>query len=131
MEREERALQLWSLLALCARNRQTLTYDMVARLTGLTAEEVEVNLEPLHLYCLQERLPALTTLVVSEEDGRPRGEFLNAEEVMPERERVFQQDWLSWPAPSVEEIAAASEGMSDFPPATALAEGDGGKFTEG
>lgn len=129
MEREERALQLWSLLALCARNRQTLTYELVSRLTGLSADEVELNLEPLHLYCLQEHLPALVSLVVNEEDGRPRGEFLSTEEVLPERERVFQQDWLSWPVPSVEEIAAAVEGMSSDRTAKVVGSAEG-KFTE-
>ncbi len=34
MTTNERAAQIWSVLALAAHNRQVLTYEMVARLTG-------------------------------------------------------------------------------------------------
>src|SRR5205823_14901383 len=38
MKASERAAQLWAVLALAARNRQVLTYDLVAQLTGVARQ---------------------------------------------------------------------------------------------
>jgi hypothetical protein len=35
MTTNERAAQIWSILALASRNRQVLTYNLVAKLTGV------------------------------------------------------------------------------------------------
>jgi hypothetical protein len=67
----ERAAQIWSVLALAARNRQVLTYSIVGNLIGVPARGLGHLLEPIQSYCLLNRLPPLTILVVSEEDGMP------------------------------------------------------------
>ena len=67
----ERALQIWSVLALAAKNRQVLTYDILAKLIGVPRPGLGQLLEPIQSYCMLNKLPPLTILVVSEETGMP------------------------------------------------------------
>jgi len=82
MTREERALQLWSLLALAANNRQVLTYDIVARLIGVVRPSIGDFLRPIQQFCTEAHLPPLTCLVVSEQTGLP-GEGLSPRPTFP------------------------------------------------
>ena len=107
MKREERSQQLWSLLALAATHRQILTYDIVARLTGLVRPSIGDFLRPIQQYCVENRLPALTSIVVSEDSGLPGEGFIGAQDVPAAQVRVFQHDWLQRPAPSAEQLAEA------------------------
>jgi putative restriction endonuclease len=107
MKREERAQQLWSVLALAATHRQILTYDIVARLTGVVRPSVGDFLRPIQQFCKENGLPALTSIVVSEEDGLPGVGFIAAEDVPAAQMKVFQHDWLEKPAPSPEQLADA------------------------
>jgi hypothetical protein len=59
MTRAERAQQLWSLLAWAASNRQILTYDIVARLTGVVRPSIGDFLRPIQQFCTEEGLPPL------------------------------------------------------------------------
>jgi hypothetical protein len=58
MKIPERAAQAWSVLALAAHNRQTLTYEMLGKLTGMHPAGLGVVLEPIQSYCLLNNLPA-------------------------------------------------------------------------
>lgn len=107
MKREERSQQLWSLLALAASHRQILTYDLVAKLTGLIRPGIGDFLRPIQQYCVENRLPALTSLVVSDDSGLPGEGFIAAQDVPAAQMRVFRHDWLQRPAPSSEQLAAA------------------------
>src|SRR5437867_8195464 len=107
MTRAERAQQLWSLLALAATNRQILTYDMVARLTGVVRPSIGDFLRPIQQYCTEKGLPALTSLVVSELTGLPGDGFIAAADVPAEPSQVFRHAWLNAQAPTVEELEAA------------------------
>src|SRR5436190_456598 len=107
MNREERSQQLWSLLALAATNRQVLTYDIVARLTGVVRLGIGDFLRPIQQYCAENRLPALTSIVVSEDSGLPGEGFIAAQDVPAAQVRVFRHDWLQRPAPSADELAEA------------------------
>jgi hypothetical protein len=107
MRREERSQQLWSILALAATNRQILTYDIVARLTGVVRPSIGDFLRPIQQYCEENRLPALTSIVVSDDSGLPGEGFITAQHVPAAQVRVFRHDWLQLPAPSAEQLAEA------------------------
>ena len=90
----QRAAQVWSILAWAATNRQTLTYEMVGRLTGLAAVGVGNALDPIQNYCASERLPPLTALVVLKGTGAPSDGFIAAADAPAAQGRVFEFDWL-------------------------------------
>ena len=46
MTRSERAAQIWPLLCFCASHRQTVTYEVLARLTGM-AQQFELSENPM------------------------------------------------------------------------------------
>ncbi len=83
MTRAERAQQLWSLLALAATSRHVLTYDMVARLTGVVRPSIGDFLRPI-------------------QQG-----FIAAADVPAAQARVFHHRWLDTNAPSAEQFEAA------------------------
>jgi putative restriction endonuclease len=85
MTRNERAAQLWSVLTLAARQQIILSYDVAGKLTGLPQFAVGDNLIPIQNYCIQNGLPPLTALVVSEKTGLPSEGFIAAQDVLPPR----------------------------------------------
>lgn len=107
MKREERAAQLWSLLAHAALSRQMLTYDIVARLTGVVRPSVGDFLRPIQQFCTENSLPPLTAIVVSEADGLPSEGFIAAAAAPAAQIRVFQHPWLAVSAPTPEQLADA------------------------
>jgi hypothetical protein len=107
MKIPERAAQVWSLLAFAARNRQTLTYELVGKLTGMPAAGLGAVLEPIQSYCLLNRLPPLSALVVNKATGLPGLGFIAATDVPKEFIRVFDHDWLSVGCPTPEALSDA------------------------
>jgi hypothetical protein len=103
----ERASQIWPVLVLAARQRQTLTYDLLARLIGVPRPALGQLLEPIQSYCLVNALPALTAIVVSDSTGLPGTGFTAAEDIPQMHAQVFAHDWLTQQAPTPEEFAAA------------------------
>ena len=105
----ERAAQIWAVLALAARNRQILTYEIVGHLIGVPARGLGHLLEPIQSYCLANDLPPLTILVVQEGTGIPGSGFsaASANEFSKKQLDVFAFDWLSHGAPTPEELSAA------------------------
>src|SRR5690606_14586620 len=75
MKQEERAAQVWPVLVLAARNRQTLTYDLLGRLIGVPRQGLAHTLGHIMYWCKQNGYPPLTVLVVNQ-SGRP-GEGLS------------------------------------------------------
>ena len=69
MNRSERASQIWAVLAWAAKSRQTLTYAQVGKLIGVPSAGLGQLLEPIQSYCLTQRLPPLTILVVQQDSG--------------------------------------------------------------
>lgn len=63
-------------------------------------------LEPVQSYCLLQKLPALTVLVVNN-DGRPGTGFIAAENVPAEQQRVFRHNWQEEGTPLPEALLAA------------------------
>lgn len=105
MRREERAQQLWSILVLAARNRQVLTYEIVAQACGVPPPSIGDFLRPIQQYCSEENLPPLTSIIVNKISGLPGEGFIGAENVPLAQIQTFGIDWLSIPAPSAEQLA--------------------------
>jgi|SRR6266511_4625313 len=110
MSAAERAAQIWSVLALAAHNRQILTYEIVGRLIGVPARGLGHLLEPIQSYCLVNKFPPLTILVVQEGTGIPGSGFTaaSANEFSKKQLEVFAFDWLDHGAPTPEDLANAA-----------------------
>lgn len=106
MTRYERAAQIWAVLALAARNRQVLTYDLVGRAIGVPRTGLANLLGPIQDYCLANQLPPLTALVVSEHTGLPGIGFIAAQEIPAAQAQVFRHDWLAADTPTTEALQA-------------------------
>jgi hypothetical protein len=107
MTTSERATQIWSILALASRNRQVLTYNLVAKLTGVAQVGLGQCLEPIQSYCLLKELHPLTILVVSEKSGMPGVGFVAAQDIPRTQQLVFSFDWVAHGCPSPEEFERA------------------------
>ena len=107
MTTNERAAQIWSILALASRNRQVLTYNLVAKLTGVARVGLGQCLEPIQSYCLLKDLQPLTILVVSEKSGMPGVGFIAAQDIPRTQQQVFSFDWVAHGCPSPEQFERA------------------------
>ena len=107
MRVSERAAQIWPVLTLAANNRQILTYDIVARLIGVPRPALGKLLEPVQAYCMSNKLPALSILVVSQETGMPGIGFIAASDIPAEQARVFREKWLERACPTPEDFERA------------------------
>ena len=107
MEAAERAAQIWPALALAARNRQILTYDMLSDLIGVPRQGLGQLLEPIQSYCLVHDLPPLTILVVSKTTGMPGQGFIAAEDIPKTQQEVFNYAWLEHGAPNIDDLQQA------------------------
>ncbi len=111
MTRSERASQIWAVLALAAKGRQSLTYGILSRLVGVPAAGLGKLLEPIQSYCLIEKLPPLTILVVQQESGLPGSGFTGAKatEYAKDQMRVFAFDWIEHGNPQPEKLELAAQ----------------------
>ena len=107
MTRAERAQQLWSVLVLAASSRQILTYDIVARATGVVRPSIGDFLRPIQQFCTEQHLPPLTSLIVSDQTGLPGDGFIAAADVPKAFIQVFEHHWLETTAPTVEQLEDA------------------------
>jgi hypothetical protein len=107
MNVSERAAQIWSVLALAAHNRQVLTYNMVAQVTGIARVGLGQCLEPIQSYCIVHDLHPLTILVVSEKTGMPGVGFIAAQDIPRAQQEVFKYDWLAHGGPAPEDFERA------------------------
>ncbi len=113
MNRAQRSQQLWSLLSLAANNNQILTYDTVAKLTGVVRPSIGDFLRPIQQYCTEKSLPPLTSIVVSEKDGLPGDGFIAASNIPLAHITAFKMNWLSIQAPSEEDLEDAYNRIPD------------------
>jgi len=107
MEVAERAAQIWALLSLAAKNHQILTYDIISKLIGVPRPGLGQLLEPIQSYCILNKLPPLTILVVSEETGMPGKGFIAAKDIPKTQMAVFAFDWINQGTPSPEDLKYA------------------------
>ena len=121
MDKYQRAAQLWSLCALAARNQQLLSYSTVQHLTGLPKVAVGGMLGTISGYCMERKLPWLTSIVVNEETGLPgeglmkaaKREYGNALNIHAMHARVFIYDWFKEPAPTTKDFEVADAQHSE------------------
>jgi hypothetical protein len=114
MTTNERAAQISSILALASRNRQVLTYNLVANLTGVARVGLGQCLETIQSYCLLKDLQPLTILVFSEKSGMPGVGFIAAQDFPRTQQQVFSFDWVAHGCPSPEQFElAVSERQSN------------------
>lgn len=105
---EFRALQIWQVLVCSAANRQTITYKLLANNMwhGKGAGVLANSLGHIAYYCIQNRLPPLTSLVVNQKTGIP-GDGIPVENIHSKREKVFAFDWFDLIPPSPSELKEA------------------------
>ena len=113
MKTSERACQIWSVLAWAAKNRQTLTYADLGKLIGVPAAGLGGLLEPIQSYCLLEKLPPLTVLVVKTDNGLPGSGFTGAtaSEFGSALAATYATDWLAYGNPQPERLDAAVKAL--------------------
>jgi hypothetical protein len=109
MHKSERATQIWAVLALAARNRQILTYDILGKAIGVPSRALAQLLGPIQEYCIRERLEPLTSIVVKQDSGLPGTGFIAAEDIPATQMRVFRFDWLEHGCPRIEDFDKASQ----------------------
>ena len=105
----QHAAQIWSVLVWAARCRQTLTYELLGKLIGIPPFGLGRHLEPVQSYCVLNKLPPLTSLVV-QNSGFPGVGFTAADaaKVPQAQAEVFDFDWLSnLKAPTPEQLQQA------------------------
>ena len=75
------AFQIWPVLAWAANNQQTMTYKDLSKLTGIpwntrtSGGRMSKCLEIIYRYCETKMGCYLTVLVVTQENGKPGGEY--------------------------------------------------------
>lgn len=121
MTTAERATQFWPVLVLAAKTQRFLSYDALEQMTNLPRFSQSKVLGTIWTYCQKNKLPVLTSIVLSEVTGLPADPVLNAEvpNIEAEQRRVFVYDWLSRKCPSVEEFQSASSELKDWETANA------------
>ncbi|WP_319406169.1 hypothetical protein [uncultured Desulfosarcina sp.] len=97
----ERACQIWSILAWVAKNRQSLTFDLLSKLIGVPTAGLEHLLEPINAFCILNNLPLLTVLVVQTDSGLPDSKLTGtkASDIAKNQADVFNYNWLDYGNP--------------------------------
>lgn len=67
---------IWPLLIKAGSAEETLTYTQVAPAIGTNPLSVGFALNPIQTYCMENRLPPLTAVVVGKNSGMPGGGFV-------------------------------------------------------
>ncbi|MCV2362982.1 hypothetical protein LNV23_05885 [Paucibacter sp. DJ1R-11] len=113
MKASERSSQIWAVLAWAARSRQNITYSQLAQATGAFTGGLGAWLEPIQSYCIINKLPPLTVLVVQQESGMPGSGFTGATaaELATAQARVYAFSWLEHGNPGAESLEQAAKQM--------------------
>jgi hypothetical protein len=109
-EHPARAVQAWQILVGNAKNRQTETYDGLAKLMfrKKAAGVLAGILGHVAFYCKENRIPPLTTLVVGKGAGKPGYRIpVRRAKIDKLRESVYEFNWYDVYPPSEAELAAA------------------------
>ena len=109
--REQWAWRLWPLLIFAAKAQTILSYDDVQALTGLARAAVgPIGLGPIAAYCMINKLPILTCLVVEQDSGLPGEGLLKhipKEDIPAEQHKCFVFNWGDKKKPTVEQLRSA------------------------
>ena len=109
MKASERSAQLWAVLAWAGKHRQNITYSQLSQVTGAFTGGLGGWLEPIQSYCILNKLPPLTVLVVQQESGMPGAGFTgaSASDLATAQARVFAFNWLEHGNPGAEKLEQA------------------------
>ena len=107
MTTSEWASRIWPVLTLTASNYQVLTYDRLAKAIGQIRPALGQCLEPIQSFCIVNKLPALTSIVVSEKTGLPGTGFTAAADVPRTQMDVFNHNWKKTKVPSATDLKKA------------------------
>jgi hypothetical protein len=111
-----RAVQAWQILVGMAQNRQTTTYKALSQLMyGRDAAGVLAQiLGHVAFFCKDNKLPALTSIVVVKGPGAPgHGIPIDPATIDVEREKVYAHDWYNVYPPSERELSEAYSAHSN------------------
>jgi hypothetical protein len=92
----------------CAADRQTVTYDDLAR--RINRDGPNLLARPLELvtrWCQRHSVPAIASLVVEQATGLPAPGFffISKDDIPREQERVWEFDWYGILPPTIKELA--------------------------
>ena len=105
MGRYEMAARVWSILTEAARSRKLLYYSDIDK--DNPKDVGKLYLEPIQSYCILNRLPHLTIIVVSRATGVPGKGFIATANLQSEQKRVFEFAWTKVENPNPDELQAA------------------------
>lgn len=109
-----RALQCYIILIGYAQRRQVLTYGELGRLIGYDKHVSVIGcnaLGPIMSYCEREGLPALTSIVVNEQTGKPGLGFNTRNKETAElQNETFNFDWFAYRPPAEAELQESACG---------------------
>lgn len=99
---EQRAAAVWNVLVTCAGKSATVTYgDLAKQAGGFHHRVLRYPLGLIQDFCLSEKLPPLTSIVVHGGDALPGSGFIawDVEDLRTGQAQVFRFDWASQPNP--------------------------------
>jgi len=108
MNISQRAMQIWSVLVLSARNRQTITFETLSKITGIPQQGLGQALYQIQDYCKKHNLPPLTAIVVKSKTGLP-GSGLPLNNFPETLEQVISHDWLGAKCPKPNDFKDAAK----------------------
>ena len=89
---EEKACRAWPILMRAAKGKRKMSYMQLGGEIGVHHRSVRLVLSPIQDYCMKERLPPLTILVVNKARGKPGTGFIERGQGIME---VYGHDWKS------------------------------------
>lgn len=92
---EKRAYIAWPILTGCAKNKEIITYEEIAKQLNIHHRAVRYILGLIQDYCLEEKLPPLTILVVNKKTRIPGDGFVawDVDNVNDGVKKVFDYNW--------------------------------------
>ena len=87
--------QMWAVLLLAAKHRQTITYKMLGMSVGVAPRRLYKMLAVVAAYCKKKRYPPLTIIVVAGHTSRPskKSGFVKPDRILKGFHRVFSRNW--------------------------------------
>jgi hypothetical protein len=108
LTRAERAMQIWQVLIAAARNRQILTYKLLAQMIGMGPGTLAQPLGYVMDYCKANGLPPLTALVVGLTSGTPGRGLTTTTDLNRDREAVYAHDWYRMRPVQIDDLKASA-----------------------
>ena len=90
---------------------RTIFYEDIGKATGVAARAVGgLCLDPISLYCEENDLPSLTSIVVRMDTGEPGDRYVPRETPALDREEVYAFPWLDYAPPTIKDFRHAEGG---------------------